>query len=235
MSGKKTKKTDKRKEFFRPGTEEREIFSLTLGIIAELLTENKIELDVDSSDEPEFTIAPSKIKAFVTKKIKGQLSFENFMAIISPEIESLMMASFFSDKTKGIQEKIPSSIIKDIGIDEFIWRLEETNKVLQIPVTLKQEVIFKKTAKGLLMKDIKWETKRKLFDDKLGKLDNLEYATLSIIYSQPSIEAHNARLSLEDISIQLPIVTEPKQITFELQKKDVTKLIDNLQQILDTF
>ena len=235
MSGKKTKKTDKRKEFFRPGTEEREIFCLTLGIIAELLTENKIELDVDSSGEPEFTLAPSEIKAFVTKKIKGQISFENFMAIISPEIESLMMASFFSDKTKGIQEKIPSTIIKDIGIDEFIWRLKEINKVLPIPVTLKQEVIFKKTAKGLLMKDIKWETKRKLFDDELGKLDNLEYATLSIMYSQQSIEAHNAKLSLEDISIQLPIVTEPKQITFEMQKKDVKKLIDSLQQILNTL
>jgi hypothetical protein len=139
MSGKKGKKTDKSQEISRakPGTEGREIFSLTLGIIAELLKEKKIELDVGSSGEPEFTLAPSEIKAYVTERIKGQISFENFMAIVSTEIESLMMASFFSNKTKGVQENIPPTIIKDVGIDEFLWRLEETNKVLPIPKALK--------------------------------------------------------------------------------------------------
>jgi len=235
MAEKKPKKTDKSRKSFRPGTEGRKVFSLTLGIIAELLNEKKIEFNIDSSGEPEFALAPSEIKAYVTKKIKGQISFENFMTIISTEIESLMMASFFSDKTKGIQEKVPSTIIKDIGIDEFLWRLEETNKVLPIPETVKQEVIFKKTTKGLLLKDIKWETNNKTFDEELGQLDNCKYATLSIMYSQPGIEAPSAKLSGGGLSIQFPTVTEPKQITLELQKKDVTKLIENLQQILEIF
>ena len=235
MSGKKTKKTDKSREIFRPGTEGRGIFSLTLSIIAELLKEKKIELDVDSRGELEFSFAISEIKDYVSEKIKDKISFKNFMTIISTEIESLMMASVFSDKTKGVQENIPPTIIKDVGIDEFLWRLEETNKVLPIPEAFKQEAIFRKTTKGLLLKDIKWETKQKVFDDKLGKLDNLEYAALSILYSQPSIEEHSAKLSGGGFSIQLPTVTEPKQITLELQKKDVKKLIDNLQQILEIF
>jgi len=235
MAEKKPKKTDKRRKSFRPGTEARKVFSLTLSIIADLLNKKKIELDVDSSGEPEFSLAPSEIKAYVTEKIKGQISFENFMAIISTEIESLMRASFFSDKTKGLQENIPSTITKDIGIKEFLRRLEETNKILPIPETFKQEVLFKKTAKGLLLEDIKWETRRKVFDGELGKVNNLEYATLSIMYSQRGLEAHGAKLLGEGISIQLPTVTEPKQITLELQKKDIIKLIDNLQQILDTF
>jgi hypothetical protein len=235
MDGKKTKKSDKSQKYFRSGTEERKIFSLTLSIIAELLKDKKIEFNVNSSGKPEFTLVPSKIRAYVKEKIKDQISFENFLTIISTEIESLMMASFFSDKTKGVQENIPQTIIKDVGIKEFLERLEETNKVLTIPEALKQEVIFKKTAKGLLLKDIIWEIKRKVFDNKLGQLDNFEYATLSIMYSQPGIEEHGAKLIGEGFSLQLPTVTEPKQITLELQKKDVTKLIDILQKILDTF
>ena len=235
MAEKTIKKISKSRETFRPGTEGREIFCLTLNIVAELLNEKKIELGVDSSGELQFTLAPSDIRSYVTEKIKDKISFDNFIKILSTEIESLLTASIFSDKTKGIQENIPPTIIKDVGIDEFLWRLEETNKVLQVSETIKQEAIFNKTVKGLTLKDIKWETKRKEFDDELGKLDNLEYATLSILYSVPSTETYGAKLSGEGLSIQLPTSTEPKQITLELQKKDVTKLIDKLQQILKTF
>jgi len=235
MSGKKTKKTDKSQESFRPGTEEREIFSLVLSSISKLLDEKRIEIDVDFSGDLEFSLVPSRIKDYVTEKIKGQISFENFIKIISTEIESLLTASVYSDKTKGIQENIPSTIIKDVGIDEFLWRLEEIEKVINVPKALKQDSIFKKTTKGLTLKEIKWETKRKVFDDELGKLDNFEYATLSILYSQPTTELPSIRFGGEGFNIQLPATSEPKQITLELQKKDVKKLIDNLQQILDTF
>jgi len=239
MSGKKTKKTDKSKEFFRPGTEEREIFCLVLSIISKLLDEKKVGIEVDSSGDLDFSLDQSEIKDFVTEKIKDQISFENSIKIISPEIASLLTASVYSDKTKGVQENIPSTIIKDVGIDEFIWRLEEVNKVLPIPEISKQELVFKKTVKGLLLNGIKWETNRKVFDDELGKLDNFEYATLSIFYSQPATELQGFRLASEGFSegfsIRLPATNEPKQITLELQKKDVKKLIDNLQQILDTF
>jgi hypothetical protein len=235
MAEKKSKKADEGKETFRPGTEKREIFSLVLGITAELLNEKKIKLDIDSGGDPDFTLDPSEIKAYVTEKIKDQVSFENFMKIIPTEIEALLKASIFSDRSKGIKENIPSTIIKDVGIDEFLWRLEETGKVLSISENFKKEAIFKKTAKGLLLKDVKWETKRKLFDDEFGKLDNVEYATLSILYSQPITEGYFAKLGFESLSIQLPVGTEPKQITLELQKKDVKKLVDNLQQILNTL
>lgn len=235
MSGKKTKKTDKSKEFFRPGTEEREIFCLVLSIISKLLDENKVGIEVDSIGDLEFSLVPSKIKDYFTEKIKDQISFENFLKILRTEIESLLTASIYSDKVKGIENNIPSTILKDVGIDEFLWRLEEIEKVINVPKALKQDSIFKKTTKGLILKEIKWETNNKTFDEELGQLDNCKYATLSIMYSQPGIEAPSAELSGGGFSIQLPTVTEPKQITLELQKKDVTKLIDNLQQILETF
>lgn len=231
MAGKKPKKTDESKETFRPGTEKREIFCLVLGITAELLKEKKIKLGVDSSGELEFTLDPQAIRAYVTEKIKGHVSFDNFITILSTEMESLLMASIFSDKTKGVKEHIPSTIIKDVGIDEFLWRLEETDKVLSISETSKQEAIFKKTVKGYSLKDVKWETKQKVYDDEFGEIDNLKYVTLSIMYLQPSIEVRTARLSVESFSIQLPTITEPKQLTLELQKKDVMRLIDSLQQI----
>lgn len=235
MSGKKTKKTDKSQETFRPGTEEREIFSLVLSIISKLLNEKKVGIDVDSSGDLDFSLEPSEIKDRVSKEIKGKLSFEDFMNTISTEIESLVEASIYSDKAKGIENSIPSTILKDVGIDEFLWRLEEIEKVINVPKALKQESTFKKTTKGLTLKEIKWETNNKTFDEELGQLDNCKYATLSIMYSQPGIEAHRAKLSFGGISVQLPTVTEPRQITLELQKKDIKKLIDNLQQILNTF
>jgi len=235
MSGKKTKKTDKSREIFRPGTEEREIFSLVLSTISKLLDKKKVGIEVDSSGDLEFSLDPSEIKDCVSEEIKDKLSFEDFMKTISTEIESLVAASIYSDKAKGIENNIPSTVLKDIGIDEFLWRLEEIEKVINVPKALKQDSIFKKTTKGLTLKEIKWETNNKTFDEELGQLDNCKYATLSIMYSQPGIEAHSAKLSSGGVSIQLPIVTEPKQITLELQKKDITEMIDNLQQILDTF
>ncbi len=235
MSGIKTKKTDKSKKFFRPGTEEREIFCLVLSIISKLLDEKKVGIEVDSSGDLEFSLVPSKIKDYVTEKIKDQISFENFLKILSTEIESLLTSSVYSDKTKGVQENIPSTIIEDVGIDEFLWRLEEIEKVTNIPKTLKQDSTFKKTTKGLILEEIKWEINNKTFDEELGQLDNCKYATLSIYYSQPGIDEKSVRLSSEGISVQLPTVTEPKLITLEMQKKDVKKLIDNLQQILNTL
>jgi len=237
MSGKKTKKTDKSREIFRPGTEEREIFSLVLSSISKLFDEKKVGIEVDSSGDLEFAFSldPSEIKDCVSEEIKDKVSFEDFMKTISTEIESLVKASIYSDKAKGIENNVPSTILKDVGIDEFLWRLEEIEKVINVPKALKQDSIFKKTTKGLTLKEIKWETNNKTFDEELGQIDSCKYATLSIMYSQPTTESQGLRLASEDFSIQLPAITEPKQITLELQKKDITKLIDNLQQILDTF
>jgi len=237
MSGKKTKKSEKNRESFRPGTEEREIFSLLLSLISKLLDEKKVGFVVDfrGNLELDFSLAPSEIKVFVSEEFKDKLSYENFNAIISTEIESLLKASIYSEKSKGIENNIPPTIIKDVGIDEFLWRLEEIEKVVNIPKVLKQESIFKKTTKGRMLKELKWETNSKTFDEEFGQIDNCKYATLSIIYSQPVTEEPSIRLSGESLSIQLPTLSEPKEITLELQKKDITKLIDNLQQILDAF
>jgi len=235
MSAEKTEKTKKSRDKFRPGTEEKEIFSLVLSIISKLLDEKKFGMEVDSFGVFDFSFNPSEIKSCVSEEIKDKLSFEDFMKIISTEIESLVEASIYSDKTQGIESNIPPTLLKDVGVDEFLWRLEEIEKVLSIPKALKQDSIFKKTTKGSILEEIKWETSIKTFDEKLGQLDNLKYATVSFMYLQPGIEAPAATLIGGGYRIQLPTVNEPKQITLELQKKDVTKLIDNLQQILEKF
>lgn len=236
MSGKKTKKTDKSQEFFRPGTEGREIFSLVLSTISKLLDEKKVGIAVDSSGalELEFSLYLSEIEDCISEEIKDKLSFEDFTKTISTEIESLVEASIYSDKAKGIESNIPSTVLKDVGIDELLWRLEEIEKVIKVSKALKQDSIFKKTTKGLTLKEIKWETNNKTFDEEFGQLDNCKYATLSIMYLQPGV-AYSAKFLGGGLSLQLPAVTEPKQITLELQKKDVKILIDNLQQILETF
>ena len=235
MSGKKTKKTVKSRKIFRAGTEEREIFSLVLNTISKLLDEKKVRIELDSSGDIEFSLNPKEIKDCVSENIKDKLCFEDFMKTISTEIESLVKVSIYSDKAKGIENNIPSTVLKDVGIDEFLWRLEEVEKLINVPESLKQDSIFRKTTKGLTLQGIKWETNNKTFDEELGQLKKCKYATLSIMYSQPDIEERRAIFSGENFRIQLPVSTEPKQITLELQKKDVAKLIDNLQQILDTF
>ncbi len=235
MPVKKTRKIDKSQKIFRPGSEKRDIFRLVLSIISKLFDEKKVGIEVDSDGDIVFSLDISKIKDFVSKEIKDKLSFDDFMNVISTEIESLVEASVYSDKTVGIENNIPSSILKEVGIDEFLWRLEEVEKVVNVPKALKQDLIFKKTTKGMILKEIKWEINNKTYDEDFGQLDNCKYATLSILYSQPSTEVHIAKLSSGGLSIQLPSVDEPKQITLELQKMDITKLIDNLQQILEIF
>lgn len=233
MPVKKTKKTVKSKKLFRPGTEKREIFSLVLSTFSKLLYEKKVGIEVDTDGDLEFSLEPSEIKDCVSEEIKDKISFEDFLNTISTEFDSLLTASIYSDKVKGIENNIPSTILKDVGIDKFLWRLKEIEKVIKVPKALKQDSIFKKTTKGLTLKEIKWETNNKTFDEELGQLDNCKYATLSIMYSQLGIEVNSAKFLGGGFSIQLPTVAGPKQITLELQKKDVTKLIDNLQQILD--
>lgn len=236
MSEKKTKKTDKIKESFRPGTEERGIFCLVLSILSKLLEEKKVGIEIDSSGDYdiEFSLAPSEMKDRVSEEIKAKLSFEDFIKIISTEIESLVAASIYSDKAKGIENNIPPTILKDVGMEEFLWRLEEIEKIVNVPKALKQDSIFKKTTKGLILNEITWEINNKTFDEELGQLDNCKYATLSIMYSKPG-DVESSVFSGKDFSIHIPTVTEPKQVTLELQKKDITKLIDSLQQILETF
>ncbi len=237
MSEKKTKKTDKNQEFFRPGTEKRELFSLIVSIISKLFDEKKVGIEIDYRGDLElsFYLDLSEIKDSVSEEIKDKLSFENFMKTVSTEIESLVQSSIYLDKVKGIENNIPSTILNDVGIDELLWRLEEIEKVINVSKALKQDSIFKKTTKGLTLEEIKWETNIKTFDEELGQLDNCKYATLSMMYFQPGIGSDGARLLDGRLSVRLPVSTEPKQITLELQKKDVIKLIDNLQQILDIF
>lgn len=237
MSEKKNKKPKKKHKSFRPGTENRELFSLVLSTISQFLDEKKVVVAIDyiGNLELDFCLKNSEIKDHVSENFKDKLSFEEFLNTVSTEIESLVKASIYSDKVKGIENNIPPTILKVVGIEEFLWRLKEVEKVIIVPIALKQDSIFKKTTKSLTLKEIKWETNSKSFDEELGKLDNCKYATLSIIYSHPDFEAYTAKLVGENLSIQIPTITEPKQITLALQKKDVTKLIDNLQQILDTI
>lgn len=235
MAKTKTKKSDENREFFVPGTEKREIFTLVLEIVSDLIKEGKIDLDVNSRYQPELNMNPTEIEDFVTKRSEKDISFKKFLSICSTEIETLLMASFYCDKTKGIQNSIPSPIVSEVGLSEFLWRLEETNKAIPVPKIIKNKIIFNETAKGALLKEIKWEKNCKKFDSSFGELDDFEYATLSIIYSQPATERQKSRLLGEGLSVEIPTTNEPKQLTLELQKKDISNLIDNLQQILETL
>ena len=228
-------KIDESEEMFRPGTEEREIFSLALNLISELIVDKKVGIDFDSRGNLEFQFYfdPKTIKNKISTTFQEKLSFDDFMGIISTEIESLMRATCFPDKDKGIEDNIPSSIIKDVGIDEFYWRLDEVEKLIKVSKVQKQDFLFLNTSKGVTLKDIEWEIVNKAYDSRFGKISNLNYATLAILYSEPENVTKDARLVGPSFSIHLPVVREPKQLKLDLQKKDISKLIEELQQILE--
>lgn len=231
----KSKKTKSTEKTLEPGTESKEVFSLILSLVKDLIDQNEIKIEVEDDGNLGFSLSPSKIKPIISKKIEGNLLFDNFLKILSTEIESLLNASVCSDLNKGIKDNIPSSIIKEVGIDELISRIKEIQEIINIPGDLKKDLIFKKTTKELLLNEIKWEINNKVFDDELGPLENFKYSTLSLSYSRPVTESYVARLAGEGIRIQLPVNSEPKQITFALQEKDVQNLINKLNNLLNAF
>lgn len=234
-TAKKAKKNSKKKnKLTSPGEESRAAFSTALSIAKELLSLKGIRIGLDEDGDVEFTIYGQKLDKISKDKFKHGLTMDNFLAITGTEIESLLKATTYADPTRGIQNEIPSKIIKKVGIDEFLWRLQQVEKELA-PLDLKERILFRRTAQGFILKNVNWQVIMKKHDQARGKLSDIPYGCLSISYVSPQTNLSPIRFRSGAGSMELPTVREPHQLILELHKADVEELIETLTDLRDNL
>lgn len=232
---KKAKKTSTKKhKMTTPGEESRAVFSSALTIAKELLSLKGLRIGLDEDGDVDFTIYSQKLDTISKDKFKHGLTKEQFLEITTTEIESLLQAATYANPTRGIKRLIPSKIINKVGIDEFLWRLHQVEKELA-PPDLKEHIIFRQTARGFILKNVNWQVIMKKHDQDRGKLSDIPCGCLSISYVSPQTNLSPIRFRSERMSMELPIVREPKQLTLELHKADVEEFIETLTDLRDNL
>lgn len=235
-TAKKAKKISTKKHKVQtPGEETRAVFLSALTIAKELLSLKGLRIGLDEDGDVEFTIYRHKLDTIPKDKFKHKLTIDYFLVITGTEIESLLKAATYADQTQGIQNEIPSKIIKKVGIDEFLWRLQQVEKELA-PPDLKERIIFRRTAQGFILKNVNWQVIMKKHDQARGKLSDIPCGCLSISYVSPQTNlSPTIRFRSEAGSMELPTVREPHQLILELHKADVEELIEILKNLHDNI
>lgn len=217
-----------------PGKESRAVFLAALSMAKDLLKSNRLSIDLDATGRVDLDIDNQELEAIPKDKFQQDLTREQFSTLIRTEVDSLVNAATYSAPTIGIQAAIPPNILKEVGIDEFLWRLGEVKKEL-VPPDLRERATLRRTTQGLVLENMTWQVVIKKHDKVKGKLFDIPYASLSIIYSSPQKKMTPVRFGTESMSVELPTVREPNQLTLELHKADVEEMIETLTDLRDNL
>jgi hypothetical protein len=220
----KSKETD----FPTPGKEERKVFIAALGIAKSLLDNGSLRIDVDNRGMTELEIASKALNELPKDSLPEGLTHKQLEEIISTEIGSLVQAGTHQDPIKGLQFSVPDNILEKVGTEEFLWRLDETRKLLLSEEFLSR-VLFLRTATAFVLGRITWQIVSKRHDADAGELKNIIGALVKISYNRPD-SSGMLRLAGKGFSLELPTMVEPKEITLELHKSDIDKMIKALEE-----
>ncbi|MCK4786567.1 MAG: hypothetical protein KAV87_22600 [Desulfobacteraceae bacterium] len=234
-TAKKGRKTGaKKRKFPLPGKEPRAVFSTALAIAKDLLKSDALSINLDPNGSVDLLIDTEKLEAVPKEKFKQGLTHEQFSNLIRTELDSLVEAATYSDPTAGIQITIPSAILEQVGIDEFLWRLGEVKKEL-VPADLRDRATFRRTTQGLVLENMTWQLGIKKHDQVKGELSDIPYASLSIVYAAPQTNVSSVRLKAKGMSMEFPTLREPKQLMLELHQADVEQMIETLTDLRDNL
>ncbi len=234
-ASKKAKKTGtKKRKFPHPGKESRAVFSATLAMAKDLLKSKVLSIDLDPSGRVDLVIDNQELEAIPKDKFQQDLTREQFSNLIRTEVDSLVNAATYSDPTTGIQIVIPSEILKEVGMDEFLWRLGEVKKEL-VPPDLRERATLRRTTQGLVLENMTWQVVIKKHDQDRGKLSDIPCGCLSLTYSSLRSNPTLLRLGAKGVSVELPTVREPNRLTLELHKAEVEELIETLTDLRDNL
>ena len=230
-AAKKSKKrqTSKRKTP-DPGREPREVFAVALGLAKELLDSSALRVDLDVTGNVNLVLDSEKLRAIPKDRFQHGLTPEDFTQLVGTEFDSLINAATHSQPIKELQRRIPSHILKEVGTEEFLWRLQEIVKTL-VPATLKERSVLRKTTDGLVLKNISWQVSVKKHDKDRGALSDIPYASVSITYDSPKSVVSPFRFGGEGMLLEFPVFRDSKQLTLELHQADVDKFISTLTDL----
>ncbi len=216
----------KKPDFPSPGEEAREVFVAALGIAKGMLDEGNLRIDVDDRGMVDISVEDKAIEAIPEEKLIHGLTHKQLSALFPTEIESLAQAATHKDPIQGLQLSMPSSVLEEVGEEEFMWRLKETKRAL-VNDDIRERATFRRTATGFVLASITWQIVIKKWDESSGELPEIPRAMVTIAYSQPRAVG-TARLVGPGIQFAFPTVVEPKEVALELHRADIDKIIDAL-------
>jgi len=232
---KKTKKSSARKHKVpTPGKEPRKVFMAALTLLKELLDSKGLRVSLDGTGEIELIINGENLEAIPKDKFKDGLTREHFLTLIPTEFESLVKVATYPDPTRGLQNEIPSKILNEVGKEEFLWRFQQVKKEL-VPSNLEERVMLRRTSQGFVLQNVTWQVITKKHDQTRGKLSDIPCGCLSITYGSPQTSLSRVRFRTKSVSLELPTVREPNQLTLELHQADIEELIESLTDLRDNL
>ena len=216
--------------FPAPGKEPRELFIAALDIVSDLFKSNDLTLELGVNGQVDIVIESNKITSIPKDKFQHGLTFEHFETLLRTEFDSLVHAATYLDPIEGINISIPSEVLKEVGQEEFLWRLHETATRL-ISNEIKEQAIFRRSTNGFVIKDINWQISVKKHDKQKGKVPDIAYACVSLIYDSARNAGQSLRLGSKGVFVELPVLREPKQLSLELHQADVDQIIKSLTDL----
>lgn len=214
-----------------PGKETREVFSAALDIARGLANSKGLRIDVDVSGDLVVNIDSEKFAEVPDDKFKAGLTRDSFERLLRTEFDSLLEAAMYDDAVTGVKARVPRSVVDEVGVEEFVWRVGKVEKAL-VPAGLRERVTLRKTTDAFVIEDLRWQVGVRKHDNARGKLQDIPYGCFSIAYDCARTSAGALRIVYgEDMAIELPVVREPKQITLELHEADVEELIETLTEL----
>ena len=230
--GKKVK--TKKKEVFFPGTESREVFLAALTLAKELVASGGITVQVDRDGDARLFIDGRVLKELPDNKFSHGLTRDLFKTLIGTELSAFIRATIYSEPREGIKREFPEKVLTKLGRPEMDWRLKKIKETL-VPYNLKERVTLRQTSKASVLDGITWELAIKKQDEIKGVLDEIPYATLCISYASPLISGPALRIRSEEGSLEIPMVSEPKQLNLELHQADIEEMIKILSLVRDNL
>lgn len=223
----------KKKELF-PGTESRKVFSAAVSLAKELIDSEGMTIQVDRDGDARLFVDGGVLKELPDKKFSGGLTRDLFKALIGTELTAFVRATIYEDVKEGIKREFPERALKATKERELVWRLEEIKKTL-VPANLKERVMLRQTSKGSILDRITWELGIKKHDEVKGALDGIPYANLCISYASPFTSGVAFRVRSEEGSLEVPMVSEPKQLNLELHEADIEEMLKILNLVRDNL
>lgn len=227
---KATVRTRKKSEDVQAGREPRELFIAALDVAKELVGSKALHIAVDIDGDVDVGIDSDVLARMPEDKFAGGVTKEFFLHLLHTELQSLLEAATHDEPVMGLESGIPQSVIDEVGIEEFLWRLREAEKSL-LPRGLKEQAALRRTTDAFVIKDLRWQVAVRKHDHATGRVQDIPYACFSIGYDRRQRGVTPFRISGKGMAVEFPVLREPKQLTLELHEADVDQLIGTLTEL----
>ena len=230
--GNSAKKSRKKSEVPVPGEESRQTFLAALDLTVKAVKDGLITVTLDSDGDLEFEFDRSTISALLSGQTVEHLPSNQLANLLMTELPSLLRSSVYPDPMTGLRKELPSVPLRSREA-EFLWRLSQLAEKNLLSREMKERFLLHKISKGPVFGDFTWDVGLKTYDEECGALPSIPVARLCFAYALPRTGMSRLKIKAGPLSLDLPVINEPRQLAFELHRTEVKSLIDGLNKVLE--